>query len=247
MITSMCLKSQLFSKIIINLCCLLCFMLLSVPHISYAQNQASNQEISSNDFKSFILQGGIFYDYGKEEYWGQEFNLSHLSFNKIGMGGIKFEKNQLELINLDISFYQATLQYELNEQLVDGLEKSKFVIDWEYFRSLKKHKEFQNNLHLGYLLSCQVENNKNSPLLADRFKTTLANSTVGLGGKAFYAVPLGKKNSFYISTELNLIDVGISSLTDSDPAIAQEFRTQNTFFDIKILRPRIGIDFGLVL
>jgi len=44
-----------------------------------------------------------------------------------------------------------------------------------------------------------------------------------------------------------LIDVGVSQFTDNDPGIDPALRTQNTFGDVDIIRPRIGIDFGIML
>jgi len=157
----------------------ICFIIVGIPYVSFGQNLAKDEEINRKEFKSLTIQGGLYYDFGKEKFSAEEFDLSILSFNKIGVGGIKFSDNRAEQINLDFSWYNTTLPYQTNGIEIDGLESFRFSIDWEYFKSLTKHKEFRNKLHLGYVASVLIDVSENTSIVPNIFSNSRTSTQLG--------------------------------------------------------------------
>ena len=225
---------------------LLCLSFFISQNPIFAQSNQAQDESVNNNFKAWTIQGGLFSDFGVDNFWGKEFNINYASFNKLGLGIIKFETNKLSQTNLGFSYYKKDFQFEKDNQFTLGLKKTKLAIELEHFISLLKREEFSNKLHLGPVLSCAYFHDENTPIIPEEFSIVQNSFLAGLGIKTFYAIPIAKSSHLFFSTEIIAFDMSIDVEERTDPMIDQELRRKVVFGDLDILRPRFGLDFGIV-
>jgi len=151
---------------------------------------------------------------------------------------------EASLYSKDIGVFVDTSDPNPNPLPIRGFKNRPLLIELEYFKSFLKRKEFTNHFHFGYILNANLNRENYIPFATNQFQTTSTCLCVGAGIKAMYAFPLSKKMILTISSDINLIDLGLGINYNANPNIFADLQ-RSTEFGLNLFRKRFGIDIGI--
>jgi len=201
----------------------------------------AQKRVKTKNEKYFTIQGGIFYDLGKNNIYNEEIDFSSFDFKKLSLGYLAFKKGSVSELLLEASFYEK----EFQDLPQDKVKKKKIVIEFEYFKSFLVQNTLENNFHAGVSLAMTYSKEEFNPFATTRYPYSNTCFCLSSGLKAMYVLPISDKIKFLIGTNLVFLEVGYGREYNGNPNIFVEFQTQNMFHR-KLFRPRLGLDFGFL-